>query len=118
MKLSKFSQFITESSGNLPPEVKLAKLGLSKLDGIKVIEWKAEVRGEEAALLTVHIHERYFWPNESALDDWTFKYFDVRASHGFVEKKVTEYARAYGFDWVHDLDLDVWKKVQRNRGDQ
>lgn len=116
MKLNKFNQFVSESQSSLPPEVKLAKLGLS--DEIKVIEWKAKVRGEESALLTVHMHERYFWPNQSDLDEWTFKYFDVQAPHGFVEKKITDYAKAYGFDWIHDLDLDTWKKVQRNHRDQ
>lgn len=116
MKLSRFNQFIAESAGSLPAEVRLAKLGLGP--GLRVLEWSSKVKGEEPALLAVVMLEYNAWPEKTEDDEIIIRHFDVRASRGFVEKRVMQDARRWGFDWVHDQELGEWKKVKPIENEQ
>ena len=112
MKTKRFSEFVLEGdSSGLPNEVKLAKMGLSP--GIKVFEWWTEVKAEDSALLTVFFIERYAWPESSEDDVMVETRFDVRSSRGFIEKRMMRFAEDHDMDWVHDMELDTWKRVNR-----
>jgi hypothetical protein len=110
MKLSKFNQFVFESSNDLPPAVKLAKLGLA--DGLRVLEWWTEVEADASALLTVYWRESYNWPEGSDDDMLVETQFTINSSLGFIEKRLMRFAKSSGLDWVHDMDRDTWKKVK------
>ncbi len=111
MKLNKFNQFITESAGSAPAEVRLATLGLGP--GLRVLEWSAKVRGEDRALLQVVMLEFDAWPEKTEDDQTIIRHFDANAPREFIEKKVMADALDWGFEWVHDLERDTWKKVNR-----
>ena len=111
MKLSKFSQFITESSGNLPPEVKLAKLGLSP--GIRVFEWWTELKAEDPAFLTIFFIERYAWPESSEDDVIVETHFSMERSRDYIEERLMRFAQDHDMDWIHDMERDTWKRVNR-----
>lgn len=109
MKTLDFKNFLLESADDLPPTVKLAKLGLSP--GISVIEWSADVDPNSPDSIKIVWSERYAWPEKSADDDRVQQHADVRVSRGGIERKMSRWAKQNGFDWVHDMERDTWKKV-------
>ena len=109
MKALNFQRFVLENSESMPPEVKLAKLGLSP--GIKVLEWWTEVKAEDSALLNVFFIESYAWPESSEDDVLVETRFDVRSSRDFIEKRTMRFAVDPDLGWVHDMEQDTWKKV-------
>ena len=111
MKLNTFNQFISESSGSLPPEVKLAKLGLG--NGVNVLEWWTDKDSESTTILKVYFIERYNWPESSEDDIMAEVNFDIKSSLGLVEKRMMYFAKQGDLDWIHDMERDTWKKVNR-----
>jgi hypothetical protein len=39
--------------------------------------------------------------------------FNIKSSLGFVEKRMMWFAKQGDLDWVHDMERDTWKKVNR-----
>ena len=108
MKALDFENFLLEGTNDIPPTVKLAKLGLSS--GIRVFEWWTEVEAD-ASLLTVHWRESYNWPDWSDDDMLVETRFRLTRSVGFIEKRLMSFAKSSGLDWIHDMERDTWKKV-------
>ena len=111
MKALNFEQFVFENTESLPPEAKLAKMGLSP--GINVLEWWTDKDSESTAILTVYFIERYSWPESSEDDLFAETNFAIQSSLGFVEKRMMSFAKQGDLDWVHDMERDTWKKVNR-----
>jgi hypothetical protein len=112
MKLSKFNQFISESSNDLPPAVKLAKLGLA--DGLGVLDWQVDPTPDpdQAATVRVNWTEYVNWPNESEDDFDVTTQFGSDQSRGFIARRMMRFAKSSGLDWVYDREIGTWKKVE------
>jgi hypothetical protein len=110
MKALNFEQFVFENLEALPPEAKLAKMGLSP--GINVLEWWTDKDSESTSILKVYFNERYNWPDSSEDDLMAEVNFDIQSSLGFVEKRMMRFAKQGDLDWVHDMERDTWKKVK------
>ena len=112
MTVLPFDKFLFESgSDNLPAEVRLAKLGLGP--GLNVLEWWTDKESESSSILTVFFIGHYAWP-ESSDDDFVAEVnFDIQSSLGFVEKRMMSFAKQSDLDWIHDMERDTWKRVNR-----
>jgi hypothetical protein len=111
MKALNFERFVFEQSVDLPPEVKLAKMGLSP--GIRVFEWWTEAKAEDPAFLTIFFIERYAWPESSEDDVIVETHFSMERSRDYIEERLMRFAQDHDMDWIHDMELDTWKKVNR-----
>jgi hypothetical protein len=111
MKALNFERFVFENNESLPPEAKLAKIGLSP--GINVLEWWTDKDSASTSMLKVYFNERYNWPDSSEDDLMVEVHFDIQSSLCFVEKRMMRFAKQGDLDWVHDMERDTWKKVNR-----